>query len=217
MPNAIVTQCSITYTNPFRPCSNDQSMYLFISQITRLPLSRDPAVEEIQGSLWLIHRYHMTSLVNPGKGQVTRALTLSILSSVGKLEGLGLSLVEGFLSRPLKSIRPGLVSEPVADEISVSSVDQDWDLLEDGRDETVVWLHPITLEEEVAVDVEVAGIVSANLGSESLDDVLLVQVIADVSEGGVAEVAIILTLTSDVIDVLAGSLVWANEVVIAVD
>lgn len=78
-----------------------------------------------------------------------------------------------------------MVAEPVADEVCVSlyytayvrdvlsglrkivegayGIDQDGDLLQNTGDEAVEGLHPVTLEEEITVDVEIAALVSVNL------------------------------------------------------
>jgi hypothetical protein len=82
-----------------------------------------------------------------------------------------------------------LVTEPVADEVGVTGVDKDWDLFEDSWYEAVEWLHPVTLEEEVAVDIEVTAVVAANFDAELLLDICLVQELADPAKSGVAEVA----------------------------
>jgi hypothetical protein len=116
-------------------------------------------------------------------------LDLSELVAVVELQVLDISLIEVLLTRPLKSVGPGLVAEPVADEISVTSVNKDWDLLEDSWHEAVEWLHPVTLEEEVAVDIEVAAVIAANFDAELLLDICLVQEFADPAKSRVAEVA----------------------------
>jgi hypothetical protein len=63
------------------------------------------------------------------KGEVSAVLNLSILITVIKLDVLDAGLVEVLLTRPLESLSPGLVSKPVADEVGITSIDQDWDLL----------------------------------------------------------------------------------------
>ena len=63
-------------------------------------------------------------------------------------------------------------------------------------------LHPVALEEEVSVDVEVAAVIATNFNTKLLLDVSFVQVLADVSESRVAKVAAILTLAADIIDIL---------------
>ncbi len=91
--------------------------------------------------------------------------------------------------------------------ISITSVDQNWDLRKDARDESVEWLHPITLEKEVSVDIEVAAIVAANFSAKLSLDFLQIQVLGNVTEGRIAQVARVLTLATDIIDVLIIKLV----------
>lgn len=110
-----------------------------------------------------------------------------------------------------------MVSEPVADVVGVTSIDEDWDLLEDSWHDTEVWLHPVTGEQEVAVDVEVATIVLRNFNAELLHDGLLVEVVADPTESRVAKVAAILALAANIVDVLTSLLVWPNKRIVAVD
>jgi hypothetical protein len=73
------------------------------------------------------------------------------------------------------------------------------------------------VEEEVAVDVKVAGFVAINLGTDSLADLALVQVLANIAHTLVAQVTRIFTLATNIVDVLAGSLVRTKEGVVAVD
>ena len=160
----------------------------------------------------------MASLVDLHEGEVSRGLDLAILLvSLGKREVLKLSLVEALLAGPLKSLGPGLVAKPVADEVGITGIDENRDLLEDAGDETVEGLHPVTLEEEVAVDIEVATVIALNLDTESVHDILLVEVVADPAKSAVAEVVVILALSADVIDVLASALIGADELVVTVD
>lgn len=63
-------------------------------------------------------------------------------------------------------------------------------------------LHPVTLEEEVSVDIEIAAVICADFNTELSLDVLLVEELADPAKSRVAEIARIFTLSSDVIDVL---------------
>lgn len=60
---------------------------------------------------------------------------------------------------PLKSLGPSLVAKPVANEVGVTGVDEHGDLLQNLRNEAVDGLHPVTMEQEVTVNVEVAAIV----------------------------------------------------------
>ena len=77
--------------------------------------------------------------------------------------------------------------------------------------------HPIALEEEVTVDIKVARIVRRNLNTKSLHNILLVKILRNPSKSRVAEVAIILALCTDIVDVLAGTLVWTDHSVVTVD
>merc|ERR1711977_26654 len=138
------------------------------------PLSTNPSVEEIQRCLWLIHGNHVTSTEDLKEGEVAAVLDLAVLVTTVKLDVL--------LSWPLKCLGPGLVTEPVADEISITSVDQDWDLLKNAWYETVEWLHPVTLEKEVSVDIEVAAVIAADLNAKLLLNIGLVQELADPAE-----------------------------------
>jgi len=63
-------------------------------------------------------------------------------------------------------------------------------------------LHPVTLEEEVAVDIKVAAVVAADFNTELLLDICLVQILTDPAKSGVAEVVRILTFATDVVNVL---------------
>jgi hypothetical protein len=77
-------------------------------------------------------------------------------------------------------------------------------------------LHPVTLEEEVAVDVKVARVKAINFGSNSLQNFGLVEVGANKFEIIVAEAAVLARL-ADIVDVLASALVRTQKGVVAVD
>ena len=182
------------------------------------PLTAQPPVEEVKRVLGLVHGDHVASLVDLHEGEVSGGLDLSVLLvSLGEREVLELGLVEALLAGPLKSLGPSLVAEPVADEVGITGIDEDGDFLEDTGDETVEGLHPVTLEEEVAVDIEVAAVVAVNFDTEGVHDILLVQVIANPTKSAVAKVVVILALSADVIDVLASALIGADELVVTVD
>lgn len=163
----------------------------------------------------------MTASVDTHESKVAVGLVLADLLAlvlvVHDLQVLHGSRRELLLPRPFESLGPRLVAEPVADEVSITSVDQDGNLLEDTRDHAVIWLHPVAVEEEVAVDIKVAGVVAVNLGTNSLQNLGLVEVLGNVSESLVAKVAGVLTLAANIIDVLSGALVWTKQGVVAVD
>lgn len=144
----------------------------------------------------------MSSTKDTCKGEVTTALKGTSLVSILQLKVLGLGSIETLLSRPFKGLGPGLVSEPVADEISITSIDQDWDLLEDAWDQSVERLHPVTLEEEVSVDIKVAAVITADFNTELLLNICLVQKFANPSKSRVAQVAAVFTLSTNIIYVL---------------
>jgi hypothetical protein len=136
------------------------------------------------------------------EGEVPAVLDLAILVAIIEFDVLDASLVKGLLSWPLKSLGPGLVSEPIADEVSITSIDQNRDLFENAWHKAVEWLHPVALEKEIAVDIEVAAVVAADFDTEFLLDFLLVQIFADVAKSRITEVAGVFTLATNIIDVL---------------
>lgn len=160
----------------------------------------------------------MATGVKTEEGKVAGALDrTNLLAIAAELEVLKRKRSEVLLARPLKGLAPGLVTEPVADEIGITSVDEDRDLLKNAGNEAVERLHPVTLEQEVAVDVEVAAVVAGDLGTNSLHDVGLVEVLGDPAKLSVAEVAAVLALATDIIDVLTSALVRSQQGVVAVD
>ena len=66
------------------------------------------------------------------------------------------------------------------------------------------WLHPVSLEQEVSIDVEVARVVTADFRSQLLLNVLLVQVGTDPLKLSVAE-ATARALLTDIVNVLTKS------------
>lgn len=145
---------------------------------------------------------HVTSTENLKEGEVPTVLDLAILVAIIELDVVDASLVEGLLTRPLKSLSPRLVSEPVADKVGITSIDQNWDLFEDAWHKTVEWLHPVALEKEVSIDIEVAAVIAADFDTKFLLDFLLVQIFADVAKSRIAEVAGVFALATDIIDIL---------------
>ena len=67
------------------------------------------------------------------------------------------------------------------------------------------WLHPISLEQEITVNIKVAAIIAAHFSAKLLHNLVLVQIFADPSQSRVAEIARILTLATDVVNVLMKS------------
>ena len=144
----------------------------------------------------------MTSTKNLKEGEVPTVLDLAILVTIIELDVVDASLVEGLLTRPLKSLSPSLVSEPVADKVRITSIYQNWDLFKDTWDKTVEWLHPFALEKEVSIDIEVAAIIAADFDTKFLLDFFLVQIFADIAKSRIAKIAGVFALATDIIDIL---------------
>jgi hypothetical protein len=180
------------------------------------PLTTDPPVEEIQAGLGLVHWHHVSSSEDPHECEVTARLDSPGLL-LAHLKILRLSRLVLLASVPLELISPGTVTEPVADEVGVTSVDKHWDLLEDAWDQAVEGLHPVTLEQEVAVDVKVARVVRRDLDTKLGLYLLLVEELRDPAEGRVAQVRAVLALAAHVVHVLSSALVRAHHRVVTVD
>lgn len=159
----------------------------------------------------------MTSTEDLKEGEVPAILDLAILIAIIEFNILDAGFVEGLLARPLKSLSPGLVSEPVANKVGITSIDQNWNFFEDAWHKAVEWLHPVTLEKEVSVDIEIAAVIAADFDAKLLLNFLLIQILADVAESRIAEVARIFALPTNIIDVLASSLVRTDECIVAID
>lgn len=75
----------------------------------------------------------MASTVDLHEGEVTGRLDLAVFLTVG-LEGRELGALESLMAGPLELVGPSLVAKPVADEIGVTSIDEDGDLLQNTGD-----------------------------------------------------------------------------------
>lgn len=107
----------------------------------------------------------MTSAEDLEEGKVAAVLDLAILVAVVELDVFDTSLVEGLLPGPLEGLSPSLVSEPIADEICITSIDQNRDFLQDAWYKAVEWLHPIALEEEIPIDIKVAAVIATDFNT----------------------------------------------------
>ena len=162
----------------------------------------------------------MAGAVDLHKGEVAAGLDLAILLSLllrVDVKTLDVGAVEVLVAGPLERVGPGLVAQPVADEVSIAGIDEDRDLLEKLGDKLVVGLHPVAGEEEVAVDVHVAAVIAVDLNTKSGLNIVLVEVLRDPAESRVAEVATVLAVATDVVDVAASALVRTHHGVVAVD
>ena len=184
----------------------------------RLPkVTGQPPIDHLERSLRLVVGDHVATSVQPHEGEVAARLDLTnLLAITVNLEVFHLSLLVLLLAGPLKSLSPGLVAEPVADVVGITGVDKNRDFLENTGNNTVERLHPVTTEEEVAIDVEVARFVVANLSADGLHDLLLVQVALNPVKLIVAK-AVTAARLANIVDVLASALVGTNHSVIAVD
>lgn len=184
------------------------------------PLTTDPAVEELETGLGLVVGNHVATAKQTHEGEVAGGLDLTNLLAlvlvIDDFKVFEFSSGIFFVAAPLKSIRPGLVAEPVADKIGITSVDEDRNLLKDTRDKLVERFHPVTLEKEVAVDVKVARVEAVNFSSNSFQDLGLIEVGADELKVSVAETAVLAGL-ADIVDVLASALIRTQKGVVAVD
>ena len=59
------------------------------------------------------------------KCEISARLDLAVFITIVKLNILDFGLVEILLAWPSKCFSPGLVAEPVANKISIASIDQD--------------------------------------------------------------------------------------------
>ncbi len=74
------------------------------------PLTAQPAVEEVQASLWLIQRDHMTSSMKPHESEITVVLDFANLSAItAELQILECHLVVSLLPRPFEGLSPSTV------------------------------------------------------------------------------------------------------------
>lgn len=158
----------------------------------------------------------MAGAVDLHESKVARRFNLAVLLTIS-LERRELSAFVFLVAGPLELVGPSLIAKPVADEISVTGVDENGDLLQDTGHKEVEWLHPVTFEEEVTVDVEIAAIVAIDsLDTESSHDVPLVQVLVNVAQTRIAEAAA-LAIYAHIIRVAARLLVGPENLVVAVN
>ena len=122
----------------------------------------------------------MTRGMDADESEIPLTLDLAnLLSITAQLQRSPANLLVGFAARPLKSVGPPYIAEPVADEVGVTGVDQHGDAIEDVGHEAVEGLHPVAGQEEVPVHVKVAAIVAVDFDAESFHDFGLVKVLVD--------------------------------------
>jgi len=173
---------------PFRIMSARLKLLLKLGGLTGRPvLATEPLIQHLQAGLRLVIWDHVSGLVESQEGEVSRRLDLTNLL-VTKHVWSKLLTVESALALPLKFISPGLVSKPVADEVGITSINQDGNLLEDIRHELVEWKHPVAIEQEIPVDIKVAAIKAVDLSAQSTHNFLLVHEALDVAHLTVAKI-----------------------------
>lgn len=186
----------------------------------RRPFALQPAVKEFQARLGLVEWDHMSASEEAHEGEVTAGLHLTDnLARAGVVDDgqvLHFSRGKFGMVRVLERLCPGLVAQPVADEIGITGIKEDGHLSNESRNETVERLHPVAAEEEVAVNIHVAGIVGADFGAQRIHHLGLVQIFADILQLGVAEIAAF-AVGPYIIGVAASALVRADDCVVAVD
>lgn len=81
----------------------------------------DPSVEEIETSLWLIQGHHVSGGMESHESEIAAGFHLANLFAItAQLQVLRLGLVVRLLTGPLESFGPGLVTQPIADEVGVT-------------------------------------------------------------------------------------------------
>lgn len=119
--------------------------------ISKGDISTNPSVQNSQGLLGLIMRNHMARSKHSQERKVAVVLDFA-RSLAANLPGRQLLLVELGLSRPREVAGPVLVSDPVADEVAVSGVDENGDLFQKRREGIDVGQDLIGLLREGSVD-----------------------------------------------------------------
>jgi hypothetical protein len=107
-PNASLDYVPFTY---------DPQLYIYLG----IPLLGQPPIEHVQARFGLVIRHHVSGSVYLDKSQVAARLDIASLLAVRvQIERFEGSSGVVFVSWPLEGIGPGLVSEPVADEIGIT-------------------------------------------------------------------------------------------------
>ena len=114
-----ISQHSLIVRAPLPPHPSGEDFSLSPSNLK--PLTPEPAIEEIQTTLWLIKRHHMSTRMKSHKRKVAAALNRTRRpAAAAEFEIDEVDLVESLLAGPLERFGPGMVAEPVADEVRVT-------------------------------------------------------------------------------------------------
>ena len=77
----------------------------------------------------------MAGCMDPDEGEIALAFDLpNLLAVTAKLQRSAPNLFVCFAAGPFKSVSPSDIPEPVANEIGITSIDQDWDSIQDVGD-----------------------------------------------------------------------------------
>ena len=90
-------------------------------------------------------------------------------------------------------------------------------MLQDAGYEPMIRFHPVAIEQEVSIHVEVARGVSVDFGSHRLLDLVAVEVLGNEPKLRVTKILRVLAFFTNVIHILARSLIRTHHDVIAVD
>lgn len=114
------------------------------------PLPSKPAVEKVQSVLGLVIWNPVASLKDLEKSKAImildptqRPLVNAMINNAEVLSS------EDMAARPLESLCPFLDAEPVADIVSITSIDENIDILQDSGDLAVEGLVVVSVGEEL--------------------------------------------------------------------
>ena len=180
----------------------------------------------------------MSSSMDPHESEIAAALHLAnLLAITPKLQVLRLGLVVGCLTWPWKGFGPCLIAQPIADEVGISlspisiarsrrgqklwhgqgaySIDKHWDPLHNSRYQAVEWLHPVAMQQEISIHVEIAAIIAVNFGTQSLEDFGPIEPLGDPTKLHVAQRSTIRAFFADIVRVLTRALIRTDQATVA--
>lgn len=98
---------------------------------------------------------------------------------------------------------------------SIAGIDQYRDLVQDVGHQAVKGLHPVSIEQEITIDVEITAVVARNLCAKGFENLRLIQVFGDPIELCIAKTVPFAGLTN-IIWILTGALIRSQNSVVAV-
>lgn len=90
-------------------------------------------------------------------------------------------------------------------------------MLQDAGNEPMIRFHPVAIQQEVSVYVEVTRRESIDFGSHCLLDMVSVEVLGNEPELRVTEILGVLAFFTNVIHILSRPLIWAHHDVVAIN